>query len=72
MDGFGFVAEFNNHPEWRAIPIVIITAKNPTREDRERLTGTVRAILAKDGTTHEELLSAVARLINQRTPVGGA
>jgi CheY-like chemotaxis protein/two-component sensor histidine kinase len=70
MDGFGFVAEFNCHPEWRAIPILIITAKNPTREDRERLTGTVRAILEKDGSTREELLATVASLIDRQTPMG--
>jgi len=69
MDGFGFVAEFNRHPEWRAVPILIVTAKNPTVEDRERLTGTVRAVLAKDGTTLEELLATIASLIDQRTPV---
>ena len=41
MDGFEFVAEFRRHEAWRAIPIVVITAKDLSADDRERLNGYV-------------------------------
>ena len=28
MDGFAFVGEVRKHPEWRNIPIVVVTAKD--------------------------------------------
>ena len=42
MDGFEFVAEFRRHEAWRAIPIVVITARDLSRDDHERLNGYVR------------------------------
>jgi CheY-like chemotaxis protein len=42
MDGFAFVSEFRRHEAWRAIPIVVITAKDLTREDRSGSTATCR------------------------------
>ena len=47
MDGFEFVAEFRRHEAWRAIPIVVITARDLSHEDRERLNGYVQKILQK-------------------------
>jgi CheY-like chemotaxis protein len=47
MDGFEFVAEFRRHEAWRAIPIVVITARDLSRDDRERLNGYVQKILQK-------------------------
>ena len=31
MDGFEFAAEFRRHEAWRAIPIIVITARDLTR-----------------------------------------
>ena len=47
MDGFELVAELQKSPDWRSIPVVVLTAKEITEEDRARLTGGVRNILAK-------------------------
>jgi hypothetical protein len=47
MDGFEFVAEFRRHEAWQTIPIVIITARDLSRADRERLNGYVQKILQK-------------------------
>lgn len=64
MDGFEFIAEFNCHPEWRDIPVIVITAKHITRDDRERLDNSVRTILEKSGFTQEDLLSKVLQLVH--------
>jgi signal transduction histidine kinase/CheY-like chemotaxis protein len=63
MDGFAFAAEVRRHPEWRSIPIVVITAQDLTNEDRRRLNGNVEKILRKDGASREALLEQVRDLL---------
>jgi CheY-like chemotaxis protein len=63
LDGFGFVAELRRHPDWRAIPIVVVTAKDVTPEDRRRLNGQVETVIAKGGTAREALLTEVRELL---------
>jgi CheY-like chemotaxis protein len=48
MDGFEFAAELHANPEWRAIPVVVMTAKDLTSEDRSRLNGYVTRVIKKD------------------------
>ncbi|MGH7110067.1 MAG: response regulator [Stellaceae bacterium] len=47
MDGFAFVEEIGRHPEWRAVPIVVLTAKELSQTEREMLAGRTREVLAK-------------------------
>jgi len=63
MDGFEFVAEFRRHEAWRAIPIVVVTAKDLSRDDRERLNGHVQKILQKGTHGRDELLGEVRELV---------
>jgi len=63
MDGFEFVAEFRRHDAWRAIPIVVVTARDLSREDRERLNGYVEKILQKGAHAREQLLPEVRDLV---------
>jgi CheY-like chemotaxis protein len=37
MDGFHLVVALQEHPEWRHIPVVVITALDLSAEDRARL-----------------------------------
>ena len=39
MDGFGFLAAMRARPEWQHIPVIVITAKDLTADDRARLAG---------------------------------
>ena len=71
MDGFEFIAEFNCHPQWKDIPVIVITAKHVTREDRERLASSVRTVLEKSGFTQEDLLGKVLQLVHQHVPPPG-
>jgi CheY-like chemotaxis protein len=59
MDGFAFAAEVRRHPEWRSIPIVVITAQDLTNDDRRRLNGNIEAILQKHSDSRESLLEQV-------------
>jgi CheY-like chemotaxis protein len=63
MDGFEFVAEFRRHETWRAIPIVVITARDLSRDDRERLNGYVEKILQKGTYGRDQLLAEVRELV---------
>jgi CheY-like chemotaxis protein len=58
MDGFAFAAEVRRHPEWRSIPIVVVTAQDLTHEERLRLNGNVEAIVQR-GDSRESLLEQV-------------
>lgn len=64
VNGFAFLAELRENPEWRSIPVIIVTAKELTTEDRTRLNGGVQQILQKGRYTPndlvEELRSALA------------
>jgi CheY-like chemotaxis protein len=63
MDGFAFVAEVRRHDDWRAIPIVVVTAKDLSRADHDRLNGYVQRILQKGAYGRDELLAEVRELV---------
>jgi signal transduction histidine kinase/CheY-like chemotaxis protein len=69
MDGMEFLDELQHHPEWSEIPVVIITAKELTEEDRMFLNGSmllskcVKRVLKKGSFNREELLSQVRQLV---------
>jgi CheY-like chemotaxis protein len=63
MDGFAFAAEVRRHPEWRSIPIVVVTAQDLTNEDRRRLNGHVETVIRKGGDSRESLLEQVRDLL---------
>ena len=63
MDGFGFVAELRKREEWRDIPVVVVTAKDITAEDRMLLNGSVEKILQKGAYSRETLLAEVRELV---------
>ena len=63
MDGFAFAAEVGRRPEWRSIPIVVVTSLDLTGDDRRRLSGHVETILRKHGDSRESLLAQVRDLL---------
>jgi CheY-like chemotaxis protein len=71
MDGFEFVMQVRKEPAWRGIPIVVVTAKDLTEEDRQRLQGSVVGLVEKRGFGREELLEQIRELVT-RTGDNGA
>jgi PAS domain S-box-containing protein len=63
MDGFGFLVEMRIRPEWQDIPVIVITAKDLSREDRSRLSGCVEEILKKNAYSREQLLKQVRKAV---------
>jgi PAS domain S-box-containing protein len=65
MDGFEFCQEVKSHPQWQDIPIVVMTAKDVTAEDYERLGNRVGRVLQKGACEREELMAEVCSRIRQ-------
>ena len=63
MDGFEFTAEMRGREEWSAIPIIVITAKDITSEDRHRLEGRVTQLLQKGTYNHQALIGRIRELL---------
>ncbi|MCD9022141.1 hybrid sensor histidine kinase/response regulator [Cohnella silvisoli] len=63
MDGFEFVTELRKRDEWRSIPVVVLTAKDITAEDRMRLNGYVENIVQKGHWRREDLLEEIRNLL---------
>jgi len=57
MDGFEFVMEMRKRDAAGAIPIVVVTAKDVTQEDRRRLNGDVVGLIQKGGLDRETMLA---------------
>jgi PAS domain S-box-containing protein len=71
MDGFAFVTELRKSEEGRRIPVVVLTSKDITQEDRRRLTGSVELILQKGAASRETILTEIRSLLKTtHTPAG--
>jgi signal transduction histidine kinase/CheY-like chemotaxis protein len=60
MNGFAFLEEIAKHPEWREIPIVILTAMPLGVAERELLAGRTREVIAKGA---DDLGQALRRIL---------
>ncbi len=63
MDGFEFAVKLRQREEYRSIPVIVITAKLLTAEDRQRLSGTVERIVQKGSSSLKEFLGHVNELV---------
>jgi signal transduction histidine kinase/DNA-binding response OmpR family regulator/putative methionine-R-sulfoxide reductase with GAF domain len=63
MDGFEFLDELRKRPNWQDIPVVVITAKDLTDDDRNRLNGGVERIIQK--SDRDEMLRQLSREISK-------
>jgi hypothetical protein len=67
MDGFEFVMEMHKLDSSFAIPIVVVTAKDITEEDRQRLNGDVVGLIEKGGLDRESLLAQLRDQVTATT-----
>jgi adenylate cyclase len=61
MDGFEFLEEMRRKDEWRGIPVVVVTARDLTDADRNRLNGGVERIIQK--TDRDDMLREVRSVL---------
>jgi PAS domain S-box-containing protein len=63
MDGFQFITALRQHPVWRTLPVIVVTAMDLTPTDRLRLNGHVEQILQKGCYNRDQLLQEVRDLV---------
>ena len=67
MDGFEFIEHLRKSPEGADVPVVVLTAKDLTERDRQRLRGTVENVLQKGGQSNE-VVKEVRRVLERANP----
>jgi CheY-like chemotaxis protein len=65
MDGLQFIDELRKRPQWRSIPIVVLTAKDLTQAERFRLNEHVQTILEKSALSRDALLREMTSSIGR-------
>jgi hypothetical protein len=60
------VEALNKHPDTAHIPILVITAKQITAEDRAKLNGCVTTIMEKAGLDRDRFTAEVRRAMSGR------
>jgi len=61
MDGFAFVEALRANPAWAAVPVLVVTARDLSSDEQQRLEGRVRQILRKGAHSREELVREIRR-----------
>ena len=63
MDGFEVLERLHGEETWREVPVIIVTAKDLTREDVERLNGRVVKVLQKGAYQRRDLVRDIQAMI---------
>ena len=63
MNGFEFIENIRKTPEWRSIPIVVITSKELTHADRLRLNGGVEKLIEKKSLDQDDLFTEIRSIL---------
>jgi threonine synthase len=65
IDGFGLVEELKMDPRTRDIPVVVVSAKDITMEERERLNGHIQAVYQKGSLAPRKFVDKVVQVIEE-------
>jgi PAS domain S-box-containing protein len=71
MDGFEVVEALRQHEAWSRIPVVVVTAKQLTSADQERLNSSVQEIIRKGSHDLEATLRTVRAHVNAAATSSG-
>jgi adenylate cyclase len=66
MDGFQLVAEIQRHPAWCRIPVIVVTARDLSADDRARLNSGIETVLMKEKFTPAHLIEQVRRAVSKQ------
>ncbi len=65
LDGFGLVEELKLDPRTKHIPVVVVSAKDITPEERARLNGYIEAVYQKSNTPVRKLVDEMLQVIEE-------
>ncbi|MCV6636592.1 ATP-binding protein [Candidatus Albibeggiatoa sp. nov. NOAA] len=68
MDGFSFLQHVREHPTWRNIPIIVLTAKDLTSVESETLQEQAKLVLQKGNYEMNDLLQDIGALLIWKNP----
>ena len=71
MDGFDFLLEVRTKAEWQDIPVIVLTAKDLTDEDRRVLSGRVEQIVEKGARAHDQVVKLIHQIVDHHVPATG-
>ncbi|WP_207460569.1 response regulator [Azospirillum sp. SYSU D00513] len=71
MNGYAFLRELRANPDWRAIPVIIVSGGELDPAEREKLSGRVQQIVERDGMEPEALVSELREVIGTVRPRAG-
>ncbi|MCA9916534.1 MAG: pyridoxal-phosphate dependent enzyme [Anaerolineales bacterium] len=63
LDGFGVVEAMKADPTFKETPIIVITAKELTDDEKDRLDGKIKALLQKGSFMDSDLLNDIQRAL---------
>jgi CheY-like chemotaxis protein/HAMP domain-containing protein len=63
LDGFAVLEKIRSHPATRDLPVIVVTAKDLTVEDRKKLSGNVFSVLEKNAAKSVTLLAEIKRIL---------
>jgi adenylate cyclase len=66
MDGFEVLDALAAHPQWREIPVIVITAKQLTVAERERLLRQAQKVIAKGTASRLDIAAAISAAVRRR------
>ncbi len=62
MDGFSVLDALKGSPETATIPVIVVTAKSLTKEEKHRLDGQIQKLMQKGDFLNDELLKEIRSL----------
>src|SRR5271157_817068 len=71
LDGFALVEELKLDPRTKNIPIVVVSAKDITPEERKRLNGHIEAVYQKGSLPTRKFVDQVIHVIEEKTETQG-
>ncbi|RJP53141.1 MAG: pyridoxal-phosphate dependent enzyme [Anaerolineaceae bacterium] len=71
IDGFGLVEELKLDPRTRDIPVVVVSAKDITSEERKRLNGHIEALYQKGSLSTRKFVDQVIQVIADKSAEQG-
>jgi CheY-like chemotaxis protein len=67
VDGFEFLQALRSNGDAAGVPVIVITAKELTADDRRRLNGGVELIVKKSDQNGDDFVQSVRRAVKSRT-----
>lgn len=72
MDGFEFLDQLRHNPRWHDIPVIVVTAKDLSADELQRLHAQSASVVNKASFEHDDLLREIHTLVAKNlSPSGG-